>query len=233
MASQSWFIYTADDSTDYKVYLEDWLAVAAGFVEAIGTELILPDSITMRYGLGRVLVAAQTATIPIPFPTSAALEAAYGTDLPLGGTRTARIIAVQGQGGGANLFLAYKGDKGDKGDTGEGGVPTCRTYHTVGGTLAKSAGCFAGDLGGTFQIPTWNSADGSELVLMNMREFTTITFELTETGIGFMHGLSATGTKIAVDGGTAVCYRRIETGDYYAGWWLLVGSHGAINAPST
>jgi hypothetical protein len=122
----NFYRYTADGGTVYRMYVDDAIALAMGFVAATGAEPILPDSISPRYGVFKVLVQGVRASIPFPFPTVPQALNLENLTVYVSG-KAFQLSDYVGQKQALNPFAAngpqgLKGDKGDKGDQGIQGL---------------------------------------------------------------------------------------------------------------
>lgn len=129
--STSFYIYEADDGTDYQVLLDDEIASEVGFTPSPGGLPVLPDMITPRYATLRRIVGSVITTIPVPFPTVASFAIAIGTTMFLGGLQYT-VAALQGQEAAPNPFI---GTVGPTGPTGPAGPPG--TFTSYNGGLAS------------------------------------------------------------------------------------------------
>jgi hypothetical protein len=183
----TFYIYTADGGTDYKMQLDDAVASALDFDVALGDEPPLPDSISPRYGVFKTLVQGVRATISFPFPTiSKMLETqheviyvsgkAFELNQSVGERNYLNPFAASGPQGppgaaGPRGFTGpagVAGPKGDKGDTGATGAAGAKgDKGDTGATGAAGAAGPAGPAGPAATIAVQTAYPAANVALTN------------------------------------------------------------------
>ena len=119
----SFYLYTADDTTEYKLSLDDEIASASGFDLASGSEPVVPTNMQPRYGVGINRDNYLTALLEIPFPTLASLSIALGSTVTVAGVDY-ELRELVGQAIGPNPFAGIVGPQGEQGEQGPPGELT-------------------------------------------------------------------------------------------------------------
>lgn len=128
-ATYSYYLYTASDSTVYRVYLLDAIAVAMGFALDTASHPYLPFDVSPRFALGETVVGSAITRLALMAPTASALAPLIGTDITLEGS-TYRVIACYGESIGANPFPGIFGKIGPPGPSGGSPWHTSRIWES-------------------------------------------------------------------------------------------------------